>query len=166
MKPKSKGGDIDINFNVIDLKATDEEITHNRRISFGQYEGQLWTRLPLGYLRHMANTGHGEAKTLAEAELKRRGHIFRPYIELSGHAINRASLKLSHIWVKTRTKDEGIHSWLARIAGEAFKEHGPERLLEGRERTYDIEIVHDRIKFVFSIGHHYPTLKTIMPKED
>ncbi len=123
--------------------------------------------MPVGYLRHLANNAYGDSQKLATIELKRRGHGFRPDIEITAHAIDRASMKLHMNWQLTKKDaDEGIHSWLARIAGEAYAEHGPETLQRETEAPYDLTIDWQHTRMVFSIGHHYPTLKTIMAKED
>ena len=42
-------------------------------------------------------------------------------IDVSGHAIDRASLRCLPIWQKTRAaKGEGLYTWLCRIAKEAL----------------------------------------------
>lgn len=92
--------------------------THHLTIATGKHAGELYTRLPVGYLRWMINVGHSEAPT-AQAELDRRGTIM-PTLDVSAHAIDRASLQALDIWQATRKPDEGIAAWVHRIASEAL----------------------------------------------
>lgn len=142
------------------------EDMHGHLITFGKYRGERWTRVPLSYLKHMSNNGYGETKRLSDLELQRRGYLWTPDIELTGHAIDRASLKLRMQWMASRTSDEeGLHTWLARIAGQAYASIGaPE--LGPVEKPYDVLALYDGMKLVFTVGHMAPVLKTIMPKED
>lgn len=124
--------------------------THGIKITFGKHAGELFTRLPLSYLRWMVNENTQMCK-LAKAELKRRGDTM-PKIELSGHAIDRASLRVLDKWRKTRNKEEGFYRWLQRITLEAI-EHG-EKLENGKLKYKDM-------KFVIHHGDEFPVLKTI-----
>jgi hypothetical protein len=66
-------------------------------------------------------------KQIAQAELDRRGTTLSRQVEVSGHAIDRASTKLLDKWVATRLdKKEGLHHWLTRLASSALK-GGPSR---------------------------------------
>lgn len=122
--------------------------THNKFIDFGKHKGERWTRLSVGYLRWMANEFTGFPKMMAESELTRRGTSIPSEVELSGHAIDRAS-QITDEW-----KEMGVHSWLSKIAGEAI------------EQVLDDEVVlYKGYKFVFKIGNHFPILKTIMVKK-
>lgn len=123
--------------------------THNKFIDFGKYKGERWTRLPLHYLRYLANQGRGFGKLMADAELERRGSTIPGEIELTGHAIDRAS-QMTDEW-----KEMGVHSWLLKIAAEAASE------------IIDDEVVfYKGYKFVFILGNHYPVLKTIIKKDE
>lgn len=125
--------------------------THNKLITFGQYEGQRWTRLPVSYLRYLANETRGDSKKMAEAELSRRGSLIpKGEVELSGHSIDRASMMLTpDDW-----GDKGLHSYLYELSVIAYtftkKEEGDEK------------VDHDGWAFVFKHGSHYPILKTFM----
>jgi len=122
-------------------------------VDFGKHKGQLYTRIPVSYLRWMVNSGHSRAD-IARAELERRG--VKPedrFIEISGHAIDRASLRVRKIWHETRGADERLHAWLVRMCEEALAEHAPDD--EG-------VIVHRGMKLVFEPGTLYPTLKTVV----
>lgn len=123
--------------------------THNLTITFGKYSGERWTRLPISYLRWLANSAAGEAKEIAAAEIARRGTTIPSTVELSGHSIDRASQIANRSW-----KKDGVYSWLLRIAEEA---------LANAPKNKKREIIfHEGFKFVFSFGEYYPTLKTVM----
>jgi len=121
--------------------------THNKYIEFGKHKGERWTRLPISYLRWLANEVQGEPKEMAESELERRGVTMPGVVELSAHAIDRAS-QITDEW-----KEKGVHSWLQEIADEAW-ENG-----DGSEET-----VHGAYKLAFKVGNYYPILKTIIKK--
>lgn len=122
--------------------------THNKFFDFGKYKGERWTRVPVSYLKWLANDSYGERREMAESELKRRGTTIPSDVELSGHAIDRAS-QITNQW-----KDMGVYSWLTTIAGEAA-----DLIID------DEVVVHKGFKFVFILGNHFPILKTIMVKE-
>lgn len=127
--------------------------THHIRIAFGRHAGELWTRVPVGYLRWMVNHPSPQfppgALDLARAELDRRGTPL-PTMEISGHAIDRASLRLLGLWRDTRRDShEGLYSWLMRLAEEAYT---------GSEEGLSMGV-----RFVFEPGEAYPTVKTVMP---
>jgi hypothetical protein len=122
--------------------------THNKIVDFGKHKGERWTRLPISYLRWLANESIDERKEMAESELARRGTTIPGDVELSGHAIDRAS-QITDEWIQ-----QGVHSWLMIITGEAVKQ------------IIDSEVVNYKgYKFVFKIGNHFPILKTIMKKK-
>lgn len=132
--------------------------THNLIVDFGKHKGERWTRLPVSYLRWLANQPLDPAmgdknKKIAQAELERRGTTVPTELEISGHAIDSASLRVRKIWHETRNQDEGLHSWLYRLGSLALKEANGEEA-----------IVYLGIKWVFVYGDFYPTLKTVMPK--
>lgn len=126
--------------------------THNVIINFGKHAGTPWTRLPISYLHWLANEASGEAKELAESELARRGTTIPTTVQLSGHAIDRAS-QITSVW-----KRDGVHSWLQRRA-EAALEHGKKAELGDVPNEV---IFYKGLKFVFTFGEYYPTLKTVM----
>ncbi len=128
--------------------------THGYLMKNGKYAGERITRVPVSYLRWMVNIAHQDA-AIAAAELKRRGTIL-PDIEISGHALDRASLRCWGLWkLHRKDEEEGMHAWLVRAAGEALEQG--EDLGEGAR-------LHLGIKWVFAFGEVYPTLKTVMPK--
>lgn len=124
--------------------------THGVTMQFGKHKGELITRVPLGYLRFMINNATPQSD-LARAELERRGGDL-PSVHISGHAVDRASLRVRKIWHETRDKDEGLHSWLCRMVGEAIDANG------GAAET----TIHKGMKLVIEPGEEYPSLKTIM----
>lgn len=129
--------------------------THGLICDFGKHAGTLWTRVPVGYLFWMVNQPDMsvERKQIAQSELNRRGSVL-PTIEVSGHAIDRASLRFRKIWHQTAVNtDEGLHAWLCRVAAEAFA--SGEKLSSGK-------ILHLGINFVFEEGAEWPVLKSVM----
>lgn len=132
--------------------------THGVRITFGKHgpkngsEGELFTRIDVGYLQWMVNNKTRQWG-YADAELRRRGTVF-PDINISGHAIDRASLRCRKAWHLTAlNEEEGLHAWLVRMslgALSANNKKGDKYLYRG-------------MKFVFELGYTCPTLKTIMP---
>ena len=125
--------------------------THHLVCDFGLHKGKPWTRVPVGYLLWMVNAKHHSA-AIAEAELKRRGTV-KPSMDITGHAIDRASQSLIGRWMASRLANEGLHAWLCRMATaarEAGKQKGDKFHYEG-------------MKFVFEEGSEWPVLKTVMP---
>lgn len=103
--------------------------THDAIVLGGKHKDERLTRVPVGYLRWAVSTGVEAVKVrlvdgrcvkfcdAARAEIERRGERIQD-IEVSGHAVDRASLKLYKDFQATRNteKDEGLYSWLQRIA--------------------------------------------------
>src|SRR5690349_17976474 len=100
--------------------STSDRSTEGITLTFGKHRGQLLTRVPVSYLRWIVNQVGMDPywKKLANAEHTRRGgHM--PRLELSGHAIDNASLRIRHVWHETREEEEGLYSWLMRVAFDA-----------------------------------------------
>jgi hypothetical protein len=136
--------------------------THNLRCDFGKHKGELWTRMPVSYLKWLVNQpkrNPGDiAGDIASAELARRGTV-TPTLEVSGHAIDRASLSCRAIWHQTAlSKDEGLHAWLCRVAAECLATQPPERATLAE----NAKIPYLGMLFVFEFGECWPTLKTVM----
>lgn len=128
--------------------------THNLLVEFGKHKGERWTRVPVSYLKWLINE-NTQWKPIAEAELERRGTTTTYTVEISGHAIDRASLRCRHIWHSTaKNKDEGIHAWLMRMVEEAIEKYGEQET-----------ITYGGLKMIIQHGEIYPTLKTVMPKK-
>lgn len=125
--------------------------THHLVVTFGRYEGERWTRVPVGYLRWMLN--HPThifpegSLAIAQAELARRGTAMPTTVEISGHALDRASLRLLDYWRHTRRPGEGLYTWLLRLATEAY--------------TGEEEGLSQGVRFVYDVGEYYPTVKTV-----
>lgn len=124
--------------------------THGLAVDFGKHKGELWTRIPISYLKWVANECDGDRRAIAVAEMSRRGVTIDSAVEISGHAIDRASQRCRHIWHQNKIGDEGLHAWLTRIANEAAK-------------TGDESVCHGGLELRFSFGAYYPVLKTVMP---
>lgn len=125
--------------------------THGLVCDFGRHRGTPYTRLPVSYLKWMVNSNHSRAE-IAAAELARRGTV-TPDLDVSGHAVDRASLFGLDVWVATRQEGEGLHAWLCRLAAEALAEGDADG--QGRLR-------HRGLKFVFERDGVWPVLKTVV----
>lgn len=128
---------------------------HGMICDFGKHSGELWTRIPVSYLFWIVNQDgfDRERKAIAQAEIERRGAV-KPLIEVSGHAIDRASLRFRKRWHTTALNDsEGLHAWLCRVASEALVKG--EQLELGKYK-------YSQMKFVFEEGSEWPVLKTVM----
>ncbi len=126
--------------------------THGVRMTFGKHDGELITRVPINYLRWMM-CNRTPMWELAQVEMGRRGTI-APDIDVTGHAIDQASIKLLQYWIRTKREAEGIHAWLIRMASDS------RRIGEGMDGgTY----VHIGVKFVFEEKGCWPVLLTVMP---
>lgn len=128
--------------------------THNLRVEFGKHKGELWTRVPVNYLKWLVNIG-SKHSNIAQAELDRRGTV-TPDMDISGHAIDRASLDCWDIYRKTRNEREGLNAWLHRMATEARK---GERDRKGRFN-------HEGMVFAFVDDGVWPVLKTVMREKE
>ena len=87
----------------------------NYKFTFGKHKGDSITRVPVSYLRWMINQfdfSHGDIQGMAKKELDRRGS-FLPELEISGHAIDKASTRCIKIWKNTRLKEEGLYTGAA-----------------------------------------------------
>ena len=90
------------------------------RITFGKHRGKTWADVPRDYLDWMVASGH-TAVADARAELVRRDAPAPIRIVLAPAAIDEASLKLRDYWDASRGTWEGLHSWLTKLAAEAFR---------------------------------------------
>lgn len=126
-------------------------ITENIKIDYGKHNGELFTRLPVSYLRWMINE-KADMWQYAKAEIERRGHKL-PEIELSAHAINNASLRALEFYLKDRKQDEGLHTWLERITLETIESNND---YENRKLAYK------KLLLVVEKGEEFPVLKTVI----
>jgi len=124
---------------------------HGKQIAFGKHKGELFTRLPVSYLKWMINNKTQDWE-IAKAEFDRRGDTM-PVVELSGHAIDNASIRVRKTWHETKNDGEGLYSWLQRMTLEA---------IEKGEKLDSGKIKYKGMKFVIVEGEEFPTLKTIM----
>ncbi|MGD9276272.1 MAG: hypothetical protein PVJ67_03815 [Candidatus Pacearchaeota archaeon] len=120
--------------------------THGYKLQNSKkYKNILITRVP-------------EEKEYADAELKMRGATM-PIIDISKHAIDRASLRLKKIWKETRESDnEGLYSWLARIAEKALE---TEKIEKNADEMSD-KIKYMNIQFIFDYSMATPVLLTVI----
>ncbi len=117
----------------------------------GRWAGTKITRVPVSYLKWMVNSGYMAEQ--AQEELDRRGTVI-PELEVSGHAVDRASQRCLKVWRKERKEDEGLHHWLVRMSMEAINVHGLKE-----------KIHYKGLKMVFTVDNKWPTLKTVMPRK-
>ena len=116
----------------------------------GRYRGKKYHRIPSKYLQAMISSDHPN-KHHAIAEMKRRGKALS-HVEVSMHAIDRASLRCLGVWKRTRNGKEGLGKWLSRMASDAIKNgewEAPDRVVYG--------------ELVFGIADGlWPTVTTVM----
>lgn len=131
--------------------------THNVVIGFGKHKGERWTRLPISYLKWMLNEmpTDSEAWVMADSELKRRGDTMPSTVEISNHAIDKASLRVRRAWHEDRGQDEGLYSWLVRICTEALA-------LKNKVNEQNERMKYKGCVLVFTYGNYFPTLKTVL----
>jgi len=77
---------------------------------------------------------------------------FQGYLQISGHAVDRASLRALDIWKGHRLPTEGLHTWLRR-AGKTALAQPPDSL--GFHH-------HLGLCWAFEDGDGWPVLKTIV----
>lgn len=133
--------------------------TTSLKINFGKHEGELWTRVPRGYLEWLINQPTDkpewrEHKKIAKAEMKRRGTKIRSTVKVTPHALDKASLRVRGIWHETSKENEGLYTWLSRVADEAVK--------QAKEKTDRIDYL--GMTLVFKHGEAFPILKTVIYK--
>lgn len=127
--------------------------THGYRMKGGRHKGELITRVPVSYLKWMVKERHTEG-AYAVAELERRGTV-TPDLDISGHAIDRASTVCWKIWKRTKNPGEGIHAWLVRMASAALKDGHPR----------NGKVAYEGMLFAFETNGVWPTLLSVMRDE-
>ena len=135
------------------MTSPNEQELHDFVMPFGRHKGVRLVHVPVSYLTWMVGAGVNHA-TLAERELARRGTTI-PTLDVSGHAIDRASLLCRSFWHEERVRTGcGIHAWLVKLAQEA---------LDKGTKTEDGKIIHAGMKFTFQIDGKWPVLMTVRP---
>ena len=138
------------------------------KLGFGQYAERPITRVPVSYLRYMVNEFDqaNPWQTAAVMELRRRGTVL-PAIEISGHAIDRASMypPIMKLWKSTANKNEGLHAWLCRHAILAGSLGLTETVGPTIDGGRDVVCYAFDIKWVIHVGNNFPVLMTLMPKK-
>lgn len=117
----------------------------------GKYKGRSIKRVPVRYLFN--NIQHNSIySTVSREELQRRGsHL--PDIDVTSHAIDRVSLLCLDLWQKTKKNNEGIYSWVLRMARNAID--------KGSYKNNRI-IAYKSLIFAFDMSLTVPLLKTVM----
>jgi len=128
--------------------------THYYRLKTGQHRGEKITTVSRQYLFSMVQGKHKEAE-YAVAELERRG-TKKLSIDISGHAVDSASLYCLKHWKRLSNDNEGIHSWVGRMAEEA--------LLYAAQRDFDIhknKFTYKGLVFVYDTKDAFPMLLSL-----
>lgn len=125
-------------------------------LDFGKHKGESWGKVPRDYLNWLANQPTSENVERARKEIERRGTAY-PTVEISGHAIDRASLRCLKIYLNNKNKGEGLYSWLIRISNEA--------IVNGEEKIKNNIYRYKGIDFIFKFGEIYPVLKSVFYKK-
>ena len=131
-------------------------MTDEIRLTNGRHKGERITRVPVSYLKWMANTPDHSLCQSAKAEMECRGTV-TPDVDVSGHAIDRASLRCRRIWHEDRGKDEGLYSRLCRITREAIDAAGG----WDDETRYE----HKGMTLTITLEGNWPVLKSIWPSK-
>ena len=106
----------------------------------------------MSYLRWMVSVGHEKAEH-AKEELDRRGTVI-PEVEVSGHAIDRASQRCLDVWRgDLANPNEGLHAWLSRVAKEALDRNQ----VDAKGRFY-----HKGCWWAIDTGLAIPVLKSVV----
>ena len=135
------------------MSAPNEQELHDFVMPFGRHRGVRLVHVPVSYLTWMVGNSIQHAD-LAERELDRRGTAI-PALDISGHAIDRASLLCRHFWHEERVKTgRGIHNWLVKVAQEA---------LDKGKKGDNGKIIYAGMKFTFEMEGKWPVLLTIRP---
>lgn len=126
-------------------------------IDFGPHQGEQWTRVPISYLRWLITTDHAKAG-VAKKEIKRRGIRYGvDAVDISKHAIDRASLYSWEIFQAERLNQEGLYSWLMRISEAALKTAPP-------NRPFTFKYQHKTMLLVFALNRGNTVLVTVMKR--
>ena len=127
----------------------------------GKYEGYPITRVPFSYLKWMVSIRHSYY-SFALKEIDRRGSSV-PDLDVTNHAIDRASLRLLRVWKAARKhSNDGLASWLSRVAFRAFKDGIPtprpaKHLDHNTGESYNF----CGMFFVFAKEAEFPVLMTV-----
>jgi hypothetical protein len=119
----------------------------------GKYKGTSIEEVPPGYLRRLAN-GRGNLAAMAKKELARRKMELYS-IEITAHAVDRASTRFGLQWAQTSNAGEGIHAWLGRVAEEAL-----EKIDLTKERG-SLCVTHRSMVFAFDLRFVTPVLTSV-----
>jgi len=140
--------------------------THDAVMPFGKYQGERVTRVPVSYLKWAVSVraeapvetkeGSFPFHEVAKSEMQRRGERLEN-IDVSLHAIDRASLYFVPKFRLEHGHMEGIASWLGRLAWEAWQRRTE---LGARKEDGTWKLIHNGIKFVIE-EQAIPVVKTV-----
>lgn len=129
--------------------------TGSSLVDFGKYAGLAYAQIPSSYLWWMVKVDHSRSQ-LAQVELNRRGAT-APVVEISAHALDRASQRLLGLWQRDCRGRVGLHTWLTQQATAAWQN----QVAGDKSGHY----LHQGCVFVFSVTGLWPILKTVFRKE-
>ena len=130
--------------------------TRRLKVDFGKYKGKFWTQVPINYIRWLLNKENliNVPRDVAMAEVKRRGTLLSKSVEVSAHAIDRASQLMLDDYLAEKN-NFGFYTWVQIRATLAFQEG--KRLREDR-------FEYKGYSWVFDFGVIFPILTTVMKR--
>lgn len=166
--------------------------THNARVSFGRWKGELLTRVPVSYLRWAVCNQVDARQPLPDCrpvplivdfheactlELDRRGERVQD-VEISGHAVDRCTSSdyLWGIYQANRIADQGGHGpeglfqflercteYLARM-DDGIGTAMEQARLSGDEDGHQVKVRYLGADWVIQVNLALPVLLTVIPK--
>lgn len=123
----------------------------------GKFRGVSIKRTPTKFLEWAERAMPEPFCVKAREELDRRGTSHKK-IQVSDHAIDRASTRLLKLWMDETSGEIGLYSWLAAKADQA---------LDTAEFNMHetIVVTHEWITYVFDMKMVIPVLMTVRLKE-
>lgn len=123
------------------------------RWPIGRFKGVAITRTPLKYLQWADRNMEEHLSKKAREEIERRG-VPQRTLEVSDHAIDKASTRFCQIWQAETCMSVGLLTWLSKRAEQAL-ESVPARTDE------KMKISHAGIVFVFDLSTTVPFLISV-----
>jgi len=127
--------------------------------NFGKkHSGKRMAEVPADYLRWVMNTVSDKPQIvhLATRQLEQRGSLEIPQVDLSPHAVDRASQRMLAAWLEdtNESREPGLYRWLAEKTGKA--------IAEGTSPPNEPAVfIHDGFVYFIAPGNLYPTLKSV-----
>jgi hypothetical protein len=91
--------------------------------------------------------------------MRRRGMTVYA-VEVTAHAVDRASLRLPAVFLKSRLQHEGLNTWLGRVAEEALKQ------AVKPDGKINIQVPYLDVVWAFDLRFEVPVLRSVwLPNE-